>query len=364
MEKVVRFAIVTTVMPKKQGANGVRRPSYGFRMMVSEAQRLGVQAYLVHPDQFDWKAKRMTGWTGSDIGTDKEKWFKQTVPLPDVVYDNVFVHLVVQGKTAKVRKMCKTFHIPLFNPICPGKFSVNHIMINTDAKQYIPKTKILRQGNDAIEMLHRFKTVYVKPSGGYGGQGVTRIEKLSTEGYRVKMDRNGGKVIDFHKMMSEKELLAWLNKKKYIPHVVQQGISLIQVDGGNVDFRVVVQRGKQGKWELIGIVPKIAKKGGVVTNLVAGGRKSTLHWLIDWSNRHGQPLSVHLLEHAAVEIANVWSKRLPTLGILGFDMGLDTHGNVWMIEMNPKPARSLLTSEMRKKSFRAVAEFAQYLGSK
>jgi hypothetical protein len=228
-------------------------------------------------------------------------------------------------------------------------------------KRYIPKTKLVRQSQDVLNMLQTHKTVYVKPTGGYGGQGVTRIDLVKNGSYRVKMDRIAGKLIHLNRSMTESEVRSLIKRKSSVAHIVQQGLNLIEVDGGKVDFRVVVQRVKNGKWELTGIVPKIAKPGGVVTNLVAGGHKTSVAWLLDWGKRKGVQIPIQALEEAAIEIANVWSKRLPTLGIIGFDMGIDRNGQVWMIELNPKPARSLLSLEMRKKAFQAVAEHAYYL---
>ncbi|GIM45635.1 hypothetical protein DNHGIG_11840 [Collibacillus ludicampi] len=365
MDKVIRFAIVTTIMPRRDARTHKWRPPHAFRMMAREAAKLGMTPILAHPDHFQWEKKRVTGWVGKAVGTPQEQWTRQTLPLPHVVYENVFVHLAVQGRANTIRRKCRLLGIPLFNPIVGGKLSVNRVLAkHAETRKYIPATRYVRQMDDIFAYLNRFATVYVKPNGGYGGRGVTRVTKQQDGTYRVKVDRLQGKRVHVNRRMSQQELRHWIRRTLGDRLIVQQGLPLIQVNGGQVDFRVVVQRGEQGHWKLIGIIPKIASRGGAVTNIVAGGRKATLSWIRERGRKNGKQIPLASLEQAAIEIARLWSKRQPTLGIVGFDMGIDVNGKVWMIEMNPKPARSLLSAGMRRKSYRAIAGFAHFLATK
>lgn len=332
-------------------------------MMATYAEKLGLRTIIVHPEAFQWESKKLTGYLGDKIGTHEESWMKQTVVgLPAVVYENVFVHLARQGIANHLRQMCRKNKIPLFNPLVGHKLSVDRILhSNENTKNYLPKTKPARNVADVLQMLNQFPAVYVKPDGGYGGQGVTRIRRVASNLYQVQVDRVNDKVITFNQQMNESNLTKWLTPRLRSKHLVQQGLEFIQVDKGQVDFRVVVQRAAAGKWKLIGIVPKIAAPGGVVTNLIAGGRKVSLEWLLQNKRLDGKEIPYRKLESAALEIAQVFSKRNPDIGILGFDMGIDVHGNAWMIELNPKPARSLLSAQMREKTYESIAEFAKYL---
>jgi hypothetical protein len=365
LEKVIHFAIVTALAPRRGAGTRSWRPPYSFRMIAREAERCGLTPVLVHPDDFHGGKKRMTGWVGRGVGSLRERWTRQTLPLPHVVYENVFVHLAVKGRARDVRRACRRHGIPLFNPVIGGKLSVNRILAQqAETRPYIPATRFVRQMDDIFHFLQRFGTVYVKPNGGYGGRGVTRVTQLADGTYRIQVNRLHGKRVHVNRRFTERELRRWIRRALGDRLIVQQGLRLIQKDGGQVDFRVVVHRDQQGQWKLIGIIPKIAPPGGAVTNLVAGGRKTTLAFLQNWAQRNGKPLPVNALTKAALEIARFWSKRYPTLGIIGFDMGIDVNGRVWMIEMNPKPARTLLDPEMRRKSYRAIAEFAAFLATK
>ncbi|BCJ87775.1 YheC/YheD family endospore coat-associated protein [Effusibacillus dendaii] len=354
------FAIVTTSVPSRTSKRSQFRPGYAFRMMALEGEKRELLTVLVHPKDFDWETRRIFGWVGLQIGTEAESWKQVKLRLPDVVYDNVYVHLVNKGMTRTIRNNCRRLCIPLFNPFVPNKLRVNQFLIGKETvKSYIPETKYARKPQDVFTLLDRFHSVYVKPTGGYGGKGVTRISHAGTGLYHLRADRLSDKQGHFERTMNRSELQSWLSHRLQIRHIVQQGLNLIQVDGGQIDFRVVVQRNDQGKWQLVGIIPKIAAAGGVVTNLIAGGRKTSFQELM-----LGHPELSHvgpLLEKAAIEIAQVLSIRYPTLCLLGFDMGVDREGKVWMIELNSKPARSLLAPSMQRLSSQLVTAFADYL---
>ena len=65
---------------------------------------------------------------------------------------------------------------------------------------------------------------------------------------------------------------------------------------------------------------------------------------------------------AAIEEAN----RAP-LGELGLDMGIDTHGQVWMFEANSKPGRSIFKHSRLKEadafSRNLIVDYSRYLAN-
>lgn len=365
MEKVIRFAILTSIIPRRVNGTRFHRPPNTLRSIAEEAHKLGMATILLQPNSLS-QGGNVTGWVGKKIGSEQENWVLTKLPLPDVAYDNLYVHLVMQGCANKFRKYCKIHRIPFFNPILPNKYVANKISSQIPAiSEYIPKTERVFTPANVFQLLHSYPVVYLKPTGGYGGRGVTRITKEKEDQYLVQRDRADDQPSQMNRYMNRPELQRWISQRiaKRV-HIVQQGLDLIQVNGGQVDFRVMVQRGKNGKWELIGIVPKISAPGRVVTNLIAGGSKTTLKWIMDWCEKQGEKLPIVEMEKAALQIANYWSGRFPTLGVLGFDMGIDKQGRVWLIEINPKPARSLLYKHMLPKVNLTIAEFAYYLAHK
>lgn len=361
---MIHFAVITESIPHQVRGTTVRQPHRSLRRLAEEAHKLGMMTTLVHPADFALKSGKVTGWVGKNLGIGQENWTRTTVPIPDVVYERVSVKLAVQGIAKQVRQKCMAHGIPAFNPGLPLKDAAAQLMQrNHTINQFVPETKPAKQPDDVFEMLGRHAAVYLKPISGFGGTGVTRIRSSGDGLFLVEADRLGELPRRMSRKMTQHQLKAWIQRKIKGRHIVQQGLNLIHINGGQADFRVMLQRDESGEWQLIGITPKVAAKAGVVTNPAAGGSKRTVDWLLNIAAKQGQSVPLDKLQSAALQIASFWSTQLRTLGILGLDMGIDQHGNIWLIEANARPARSLLSNDMQNKSYRAIAGFAHHLAS-
>lgn len=358
MKNTVTWGIATTVVPTyaKKGY----QPSQAFRQMAVAAKPLGIQTIVFHPQSVNETRGTIKGWTKSG-----ESWIFVERQFPDVVYENVFAHLAVQGVAKKLRQYARRKGRPLFNALVPGKYKAYDQMRRVDSLvSYLPITKECRKSKEVLEMLEEYDSVYFKPTGGFGGQGVIRITKEGSM-YQVSSDRIKNK--KWNHLLNRDELISFVARRQRNmgTHLVQPKIPLVHIDGGQVDFRVMLQRDIQGKWRLIGIVPKVARPGGVVTNIVAGGSKLTLEQIQERSPFREMSQSItDILLKPAIAMSNYWSSKNKTFGIVGYDMGIDAKGNAWFIELNPKPARSLLTKQMRQQSYQLAAEFAVFLAKK
>lgn len=356
------IGIVTTRLPDVVlKSRAVKRPAVHFCRIAQEANRLGARVVLFTPKDVRWSSRQVLGWVPVSPTDPFGNWTQRVVVLPNVIYENVYVHLSVNGYTEDLRKRAKKLSIPLFNPIMPGKWQMVGLLNKSVNKDYLPPTERLSDVLHAIRLIDEWKVAYVKPSGGYGGNGVTRIESLPNGNYRMSVDRINGRVKGIREIITKAELIRRLAKRREPLHLVQKGIDLMTVAGRRLDFRVVVHRDGEGKWQLIGIVPKQAAKDGVVTNLIAGGESLSLERAVLMARREGKQLPVRELEQCAKRIALLLSERNSHVGLAGFDLGVDQSGKVWLIEMNPKPARSLMTVEMRQTLAKTQAQFAIWL---
>ncbi|WP_051662979.1 YheC/YheD family protein [Alicyclobacillus macrosporangiidus] len=358
-DPMVRVGIVTTVLPRSGGPSGARPIAY-FRRMALRAAELGAELSVFSPEDVNWAARRVHAWVPADLDRPEGPWRCVWRPLPQALYENVFVHLAVRGYTNGLRAQARRHGIPLFNPVLPNKWQLYRWLRHTDLARYLPETHRLTAPTQAIAYIHEWRSAYVKPIGGYGGTGVTRVEASRDGRFRVSADRlrQGGAM---RRWMTERALATWLTTHARTPHLVQRGLPLMTLAGRKVDFRVVVCRGLGGRWRTVGVIPKRAARDGVVTNLVAGGERLDLARCRALAAREGKVIPVADLEECALAIAKKISARRPTTGLLGFDLGVDDAGRVWLIEMNPKPARSLLDAEMKRMAARLNAEFLVHL---
>lgn len=361
------IGVATTVKPRT-GLSGAGSTPF-FRRMALHARGQGVRLALFDPEDVHFHTHSVNGFILVKSADGTDLWERRVLALPDAIYENVFVHLVMKGAARSLRDGATERGIPLFNPLVPGKATLTQwVSIHPELGMRTPVTERVRQTETILRMLERYGTVYVKPSGGYGGRGVLRVRRAGG-GYRVDSDR-------FRERGSLRTTLSPSDFERFIgrvalarSHVVQQRIPLLELDGGQVDFRVVVQRGRSGDWTVVGIVPKVAAKDGVVTNLVAGGRRMSLAEIgrrFDGRVPLAADLAVSAknLERAALREAQFLTRRYPTLGIVGYDLGLDRDGNIWFIELNPKPARRLLFPDMQQRAGDLAVDFACYLAER
>ncbi|RIV28596.1 hypothetical protein D2Q93_02255 [Alicyclobacillaceae bacterium I2511] len=358
------LGVATTVVPRRrlQARGMIDRPSLYYCRMAHFAAQWGATLILFNPEHVRWSRNIVEAWSPADLRHPYGNWQKARQRLPDIIYENVFVHLAVQGYAHELRQQAAIRGIPLFNPGLPNKWRTSLWLSNSEVSHFIPPAVKMAHGIGSIRRIRKWGTAYLKPVGGYGGMGVTRIETLPKGQYRLATDRarSGNR---WRRVVGESQLQTWLDT--HDGHfMLQQGLPLLTLNGRKVDFRVVVQRGVEGQWHRVGIVPKIAAVDGVVTNLVAGGERLSLEQCLVLAAREGKSIPIEELTTAALQIAQVISRRYPMTGLLGYDMGITEDGGIWMIETNPKPARSLLTDEMRRQSALYSAGFSVYLARK
>ncbi|WAH38487.1 YheC/YheD family endospore coat-associated protein [Alicyclobacillus dauci] len=361
------IGVATTVVPKlKQTKQGKwKRPAMQYVRLAEVARkRYNAMVYLFHPHRVDWSRGRVEAWLPESLDHPRQNWVKRTVPLPDVIYENVFVHLAIKGYTASLRQEAQKRRIPLFNPVLPGKWRMVELLKQSGMMSYSPETERLRSPSQLRRRLGQWGIAFVKPVGGYGGMDVNRVERLGDGRYRVGVDRTSAKTARMRVTMGDAELAKWSEGKIRRPHLLQRGLRLMTVGNRKVDFRVVVHRDVRGDWQLVGIVPKMAAADGVVTNIIAGGQRIDLEALVAAARTENKEIPVALLDQKSKDIAKQLSNRYPTVGLVGFDMAVEENGKVSMIEMNPKPARSLLSVPMLEQLAIHTVGFAVFLARK
>ncbi|MCL6446227.1 MAG: YheC/YheD family protein [Alicyclobacillus sp.] len=362
----IRVGVVSTGAPRlrKRRTGAIRRPAPYFCELARHVQKLDGRLLLFAPDHVHWRRRLVSAWTPRDPKMTYGDWVRTTEALPDVFYDNVYVHLAVRGYVTDLRRRAEKAGIPVINPVLPNKWHMVRWMVRHRMQDVVPETTVLDDVDEALQLIKRWKVAYLKPIGGYGGTDVMRIERLNANRYRVSVDRTRTSFEKQRFTVSKVRLRKLLRRRSRPPHLLQRGLSLLTVRGRKNDFRVVVHRGYDNDWRVIGIIPKQAAPDGVVTNLVAGGERLSLDQCLRLAKAENKEVPVQLLEDTALRIARQLGRRYVTAGLLGFDMGIDQQGRVYLIEMNPKPARSLLTPEMRHAAAKHTAGFAVYLAQR
>ncbi|WP_231638608.1 YheC/YheD family protein [Paenibacillus sp. JCM 10914] len=122
-------------------------------------------------------------------------------------------------------------------------------------------------------------------------------------------------------------------------YLIQKGIHLLRHQGRPFDLRVLTQKSPAGQWVSTGIIGRVAAKNKIITNHHSGG---VVH--------HYKPLMLeHMTDTEAenirrelyvlgVNVAAQLQKSYPHLKEIGLDVAIDNRWNIWILEVNTKPA--------------------------
>ena len=114
----------------------------------------------------------------------------------------------------------------------------------------------------------------------------------------------------------------------------------MEVQGQKADFRIHANKGRDGKWKVTAIACKVGGVNSPTTHTFSGGIVKTMAEI--FPERSVRLNITKKLLEAALSISNELDRKLKGhLAEIGFDMGIDRDGNVWLFEANSKPGRAI-----------------------
>ena len=341
------LGLMTTDLPEPRREQPATYVTW--KLLAAAGHEAGGTVVFFHPHDIDVKEREVRGHAYDPLyGWESGRW-----TLPSVIVDNVFLSVARRDKTyAAVKRALQKRGITFLNPRLPDKWGVwEALLACRPLRPYLPETTLLRRGEEVKDWLERHASVFLKPVRGSGGHGVVQ----------VRADREGGYVLtgSDREHLSPEELqerveeLVWREK-----HLLQRGLPLLMLDRRNIDIRVVLHRDGHGVWQAVATVPRVGQPGHAVTNLAQGGEKRSLSWLRELAP---DIPSQEEIEEVAILAAEGVTAIRPTLAFLGIDVALDREGGLWVIDVNPRPGRKVLTLEDRKAAFRYLVAWAKRL---
>ncbi|WP_134686342.1 YheC/YheD family endospore coat-associated protein [Brevibacillus migulae] len=268
-------------------------------------------------------------------------WHTATLPLPQCIYNRIG-----NRKSEKAEELetlitrCKERQIPFFNEHFLNKWHVHRaLQAVPEATPYLPKTVRYHAHQDLVEMVGSFPSVYAKPTNGSMGKGIYQI-RTSSAGYKLTRPTPEGTATQtFRDVMSLHRALQKQTKGK--AYLLQQGLSLIGRNGKPTDFRVLVQKDRRGKWSVSSLVARLGQNK-VVSNIARGGSMiSPRQALLICGPRLGGSTSVEEIKQVAQRLATMLEDSIQGhYAEFGVDLGVDTRGRIWLLEVNSKPSKS------------------------
>jgi len=335
-----------------------------FRQLIRAARTLSMRAFVFCPLDIDWVGRRIYGYTYSP---DRGTWSAHYFPYPDVVYDRLFPprgHLanVLFGAAKRLRRHRGTV---FFGRALRGKWEVYRSVLKyPELKQHVPDTKPLSGVAVLTAMLKKYGYVFIKPDMGSQGKGVCQV-RVTREGFmcRGRDHHNRPYSTLVSSVAAVLSLVKSASQRRRL--LVQQGLNLNHLHGSTFDVRTIVQKNEQGQWEVTGSAVRVGRRGSVTSNLHGGGRAIKTEKLIksQFPDKHEEILQK--IAWLGVAIPEALDKELGRFGEFGLDLGVDRDGQVWLIEANSKPGRTVFLRirayDLRRASVARPMQYSKYL---
>jgi hypothetical protein len=310
-----------------------------FAKLLSVNKMVGALPFVFGEEHIDWDNGLINGYFFVDDG-----WKTMKVPFPNVVYDrlpNRRTERMSELRSLKAR-MQTDYLIPWYNPGFFSKLDVfERLQQDERASVYLPETHQFSSFSIIERMLSNYGNVYVKPANGSLGLGIHQIlfDKLTGDYYCRYRDQEG--INKLTKFDSLEKLTKKVFHKRNLTHmIVQQGINLLRFEKRLIDFRVHTNKDEYGRWQVAALAAKIAGQGSVTTHVNNGGVVKSLDELFE--DKDEREMYEKQLSEASLLLSSILEKNMEgIIGEIGFDLGIDKTGRIWLFEANSKPGRSI-----------------------
>lgn len=315
------------------------------------ADELDLDLFLFTSDGVDWEEKTIKG-----LLLVNGKFIKRVLPFPDSVYLRKYTSSKkLSSKLEKIIGQGKVFNsVTRFN-----KWKTYKTLQDSCISSHLPNT--YRYNNENIlELLDRYGKVIIKPERGFYGKKIYAVEKCANGKFNLYHHFNSPEFSTqkYSHLLDKLETIT-SGKSRYI---VQEFINFDKINNQLYDIRLYVQRNGAGIWGVTGGLSRVSGANFFKTNFAQ--KLINVDKLQEENNNFTHK---HLSQIKKISLQIVWDlqKSYSHLGDISVDLGLDTDGNVWIIEVNGKPRKKIVTrigdEEFTKKAYLKPLEYARFL---
>ncbi|PGY11232.1 YheC/YheD family protein [Bacillus sp. AFS031507] len=309
-----------------------------FSKLLSVNKMVGALPFVFGEQHIDWDQGIIEGYIFQN-----NAWETLEVPFPNVIYDRLPNRRSENNpKLIKVRdRLQKEYLIPWYNPGFFNKLDIHERLIQDDiVASFLPETLPFTSFSSIETMLSTHGHVFIKPKNGSLGLGVHQIiyDKHTDDYFCRYQDESGTNRL--RRFSSLERLMGIVFANQSLEKMlVQQGINLLRSESRPIDFRVHTNKDDLGNWHVSAIAAKIAGPGSVTTHKRSGGDVKTLEEIFSGDER---TLYKERLSHSALLLSSSLDRNVEgIIGEIGFDLGIDRNGDVWLFEANSKPGRTI-----------------------
>lgn len=303
--------------------------------LILAAKKRAVLAYVVTIHDLLPLQAPLNGWTW-----EKNRWIKRAFPLPHVVYNRIPSRKIERTNLYKTLKNKLAQHkIILFNQTFLNKWETHLILTNSNSlKKHLPETMILDRASTLEMMLNKHPVIFLKPVHGSLGKGIYKI-KQTPYGYKSAYSTLSGEIQ--RRFPTVKSLVSFLNKRIKKAYIIQEGINILTYAGRPIDFRILMQKNRKGRWAVTSMVARIGAENRIVSNIARGGEMARVtQTLKQCGISNPAAMRTHLAQLAKKVAQVIDQEQKGTFGELGVDLAVSTTEQIYILEVNSKPSKT------------------------
>lgn len=331
-----------------------------YQKMIIEGKSLGLDIFVFTPMDVH-KNKDMIWALMYDPST--KKWSRKWREFPHMIFDRCRIQRSKRFEQLKQFRVRYNHKLFLNRPL-RDKWTIHQTLSHKSKfRPYLPETTLFQNINDILAMLKHHSTVYVKPINGTGGRGILRIEKLASNQYLIQGRKLSRQIIPARKVnltQLKSYLLHWRGDKRFL---VQQGIQIKLPNGRVHDYRMLVQKNGNGKWQVTGCAGRMGPEKSVTSNLHGGGKAIPMNTLLkEWKFSESKREEIATIAgQLSLDVASFLEDTYEALCELALDLAIDKQGRIYLLEVNPKPARQVFLQSGDSEAYhRAISRPLEY----
>lgn len=274
------------------------------------------------------------------------EWRKDRFPFPDIVYDRCLFHrgkeFIDAASLLSEARFAKRWM--LWSRGLPGKWRVYQVLKKERSLlSHLPVTGIFRGNESLMSNLEAFDgEVFLKPKGGSQGKNTLYIRMDPDSGTLLIKGRDSLNRSIEKNFASAAGGLQWIRQfTENREYIIQPFLHLYSKNKRPFDIRVLMQKNEKGLWMRTGMAVREGAAGSMTSNLHGGGKAlPVLPYLSEQFEAKQAEHMTEILGQISETIPPILESHFGRLGELGIDFGIDTKGNMWLLEVNSKPGRT------------------------
>lgn len=301
---------------------------------------------------------------GLVYSADTKEWIHDSFQLPSYLYDRCFYNNEQSRRSKPIVDWLKKRHdITFLGHGLPNKLILTDTLFEHDIlRPFIPTTHKLLHTKQALQILQREKKLVLKPISGSRG---IDIYFLSLTNKKILVQTQKGKNI-ISETLNGRHCTHFIQElMSQQEYMTQEYLPLHDKNHAPFDIRIFLQKNQYGHWERKATGIRRGTPDTLISNLSGGGRVESF---LEWKKQYvGGKKVDRFINRIVKHLPTFLENRLVPLFEIGLDIGVDTNGNVWILDVNSKPGHQValqINPEVREDLFTAPLLYCRYLDEK